>query len=632
MGSPWTQHSGHIPNDNFKIQQDNFLSKPIGRFVEEIMYWANQERCRLGMTPWTYYLYDEYTPPPSGEPDESLHDGWTPESGQPSGEDPDTQRISFTPGISGGPSGFLDDGTQACLPEVTGSGVYLSNLVGYYAFLANYVTDIVDSFIGADPSGNPLSHKQGLFQNIYADFEDSVQHFVPSPRTNFITLGNQDEPEFDVDLNMLRPKFCIACLDNDRIKIVNLMAPWTPIGGGENAGVNAVGNENILCNFGLRNEDDELILTGANLLAYDNQLTPSFYIAYGATIRRFDTTGRAIKHFNPGLDYTITLPFTPSSMQVDSDKIYYISAGNYYEFDIATETNEAFTIRKQSAGRTILDYSPNVGDTGPDENDPNSVDDYVIDTLSFSSVVKFPSTTMIGDIGLIDNTIMYLKPTTFTSGIGFVTQAIELNEEFENLVWCNNTPRALTHFTTVSGIDAFNNDEDFLIYLGTNGGDVTHLGFHTFSNFGGTDSFDIESFDEELANEKKILASVQINDLEFLIMNNDRDDPGNFPGYPSISGVYPQTYDINIYSYDPVASGNIRLLKTITNDGLEIYDPIVYLDDYIEFDASQDVVNGNITVVFEVVQPPLSSGSGSGALNEVNASISIYPYMVSEIE
>ena len=145
MGSPWIQNSGIIPTDNFKIQPNLILQKPFGIFVEEIMFWIQQERARLGMQPSQFSLYDEWNPDSAdeveGEPSEpvALHPGCTKEL--PS-DFPDTQGVGFIPG--------------AIAPETAFSG--------FYPFIINPMQDIVNALISVGTAGDPFKDDRGLLQ------------------------------------------------------------------------------------------------------------------------------------------------------------------------------------------------------------------------------------------------------------------------------------------------------------------------------------------------------------------------------------------------------------------------------------------------------------------------------------
>ena len=380
MTTPWRIFPPHSVNDNFKIQQDFFLKEAHGILVEEIMVAVDDMRNTLGMQPWVWFLYDVYFAPDDLQLVMTAADQWWLGS-------PWQIEMIFNPVPPFIPLKIPDD-TQRLV--FSPSNAQPSTLVGFDAFIANYIQDIAKSMNDIEPIGLPLTAFNGVLRAIgmaTGDTEHSAQ------TTNSVQgLRTDPTPEFDADLNQLRPKICLACIvpgTEEDTAITCQIHNVFPLPGGV-----LEGQRNMLNRFILR-KDDDTPLTGVtvNHMFVTESFTAtsvSMYVLYdGNKVRRFNQYGKAVAIF--GSTFEVVLAQSTSHIWVSGSSIWYVSGGqlrrNTAGVDVDIEVNIfeeiGRTVNQVSGGGSapvIFTTSPNwfvgwsgldnIGNGLPDVNDP----------------------------------------------------------------------------------------------------------------------------------------------------------------------------------------------------------------------------------------------------------------------
>lgn len=480
MSSPWTNHPAHIPTDNFKVQRDLFIQSPIGLFVEEVMYWIQQERRRFGMEDYPFFIYDELIFPSGSNPQSSVKGpGWIAEG---SGATPiDTQKIAFDP---------IDD------PFVLGKG-FIENTGD--AFICNYIKDIAESMLGTELfpfNTDPLSSGTGLGQVMGAIYTSGDGN-TAQPRLNLSQLKTEKFPEFDTDLNTLRPKLGLAYLDDERIKIANILGPMVSDGLGNDSGGTTISDENILNDFKLKDENGEPLGTPTQVYIAGSLFGfGTIYGLFGSTLRVFDNFGRAgLIDIGPDI-YSIALGSVDDFL-VLGGTVFFISGGNLSKRFLAQPSSNIPITIDYISGDTGLNPLGN-GDfvqrnscttftpctrlslcneyTALADGDP-------LATTELTGIAKLVAANSIPNklgysFGLLIGSEIFLYNATSN----LVAGQVFLGQAFDEVIPLG-APSTLTHFDTPSGT-GFGNTA-FSTFLGISSNTGNHFGYHNLpENFG----------------------------------------------------------------------------------------------------------------------------------------------------
>ena len=189
MSSRFITNATDAPTDNFKINTNGQLEKLFGDFLEDLHIWIDEERDRLNLPAFQWFLYDALA---SGEALNADFEGqtWTVD---PSGAD--TQRVKYTPhtGI-----------------RISGVNTFTSGdptkLDGFDAAIRNYTQDIASGLIpilsryGGMRSTPDVSGALSLFFYITDQDEFGTQFFPQTSGNNF--FPTQKEMADNVVFNM----------------------------------------------------------------------------------------------------------------------------------------------------------------------------------------------------------------------------------------------------------------------------------------------------------------------------------------------------------------------------------------------------------------------------------------------
>ncbi len=473
MGSPWTQRSGIIPTDNFKIQPDLILQNPYGIFVEEIMYWCNTERLRIGMEPYPFYLYDDYALPDNLDDFKTENDKhWNGDDWQvePSGNDPDTQKTPFAP-----------DNDPA-----------YTQLGGYYAFISNFIQDVAKSFNNTDPSGNPITSGHGLLQVM--GMNGGAGHSA-QVHSSISSLMGDSTPDTDADLNILRPKLGLACLTGNKIRVVNILGPMISDGTGANSGDSNIGDENKLNEFSFRDEDS-FRLTGPSAMHFDGTW---FWVVFGSFLRKFNKWGKA--QLLVGDKYALALNGTATSL-IGGSNVYYVAGGKMRKLVVPTDTDTEVVIKQyNTVGRTtgeIVDgcwwsdlsggqqamenirwasYSDGAGIVDPELSDFNNG----ISRLVSSNIISSDLPLILkGDKLYGVNEGNFQTIPFVNTGEYYVDSTFNIDGGADDIITIGK-PYPLTYYTNVEGKTPFNTSKRSNTFLKINGGTGEHGGLHNFA-------------------------------------------------------------------------------------------------------------------------------------------------------
>jgi len=318
MTTPWTEGEPSTAGDAFKIQKDCVLEEAFGVFVEEVMAHINDERNKLGLPKFQFFIYDIYITPEDPQQIKTAADKswrgepWEIEDIINNPLNPgDTQRLPFTPAFGG------------------------NQLNGFDSFIRNYITDIRDSLNDVTVTGDPLNISNGLANLLGFDLDDNVPNAAP------LTTN----PELEVHLNELRLKATIGCMVNGKeIHIYNVI----PMPGGKLQPAKSLINQ-----FKLRDINGVLISGGQKAFIRDDNI----FVSFDKKVKKFTNYGKQILW--PGGESERTLLVKPSKFVMVGDVIHYIqetSPANSYITNSSAAVNITQTIKQfKNVGR---EYRP----------------------------------------------------------------------------------------------------------------------------------------------------------------------------------------------------------------------------------------------------------------------------------
>jgi len=130
MPSRFITNTTDSTTDNFKINVNEELVKPYGDFIEDLHIWVDEERSRLGLDAFVWFLYDSFD---GGD----LNANFEGQSWSADPVDSDTQRVLYTPH-----TGIRDSNGKNIFTEGNPSKV-----VGFEAKIRNYTQDIASGLI-----------------------------------------------------------------------------------------------------------------------------------------------------------------------------------------------------------------------------------------------------------------------------------------------------------------------------------------------------------------------------------------------------------------------------------------------------------------------------------------------------
>lgn len=282
-----------------------------GRDLEELMLWMDHIKSHMGLTATQWYLYADY----------EVDGTWSIDS------DSDCWRKAFTPVVT---LNSLQD-----LPITRVVGNYINNIAVVWDNTDSDVNLVgILQFITGD--------KDTLLSNPLAGTISEPDHvFEPSHQLSLDTLKTIDALEFDEQLNSLRMKIGLACLEPKRIKIYNV---FSALYGGA-TGDNIVSDDNLLSDFQLRDEYGLPISSNAVALGSGINLgsDPTFLISHSDAIRRYSSNSIPIFHH---YDVTGSL-----ALSYDTENCFFEDGDN-----VITAVGDDlinFTADGESAGDTV---------------------------------------------------------------------------------------------------------------------------------------------------------------------------------------------------------------------------------------------------------------------------------------
>lgn len=337
------------PTTNFTVRavdaSGNYIfynKKKNGRQIEEIAYNLDLIYNSVGLEPLSWYIYDDFWWPGSGNPNDYLNGpGWELETNPPSPSGWDTQRKPFTPSLD------------------------FNNLVGYNKKRGDQYSDVANHYNRV--SGTNSLSEIGLLQfltgtNSNNPISNTTMGWSMTPTSPSLSLLQNNNTQFTKDehLNGMRIKWCVLCLVDNKIIVYDL---WPEVFEQITGITKSLDNINILNEFYLRDEFGEK-LSGATCVGVASTSNASFYVCFGSSIRRYDSNG--VPQAHTGSAYTITGAGSGNITAIsllDDGRIYYIQGGELYKMTSTGGSNTLVTVRTEDPNTSPRTYTTITGFT-----------------------------------------------------------------------------------------------------------------------------------------------------------------------------------------------------------------------------------------------------------------------------